>query len=108
MIRTYLNKALSAAIALVMAASAAAQVTTLPVTKIDGKIYHYYKVEPKESIYSLQHKLKVSKDEIIRHNPSASEGLKAGMMLYFPFDTEGVETAAPVAKASGQATALRQ
>ncbi|MCM1519751.1 MAG: LysM peptidoglycan-binding domain-containing protein [Lachnoclostridium sp.] len=95
------NKKLISLAAALMALASSAQVNTLPVTKINGKIFHYYKVEPKESIYSLSHKLRMSKDEIIRHNPAAAEGLKAGQMLYFPFEMDDEsEAAVPAAKSA--------
>lgn len=74
------------ALAAVMAMTTAADVRDLPVTNINGKLFHYYKVEGKESIYSVVHKLKVHKDSLLQYNPSAEEGLKSGMTLYFPFD----------------------
>ncbi|MBD5253585.1 MAG: LysM peptidoglycan-binding domain-containing protein [Barnesiella sp.] len=83
------------AIAATIAVGASADVKELPVTTINGKLYHYYKVEGKESIYSVVHKLKVPKDELLRYNPSATEGLKSGMTLYYPFDDSAVESAEP-------------
>ncbi|MDE5785409.1 MAG: hypothetical protein K2H98_02660, partial [Duncaniella sp.] len=81
------------ALAAVMAVAAVADVKDLPVTNINGKLFHYYKVDGKESIYSVVHKLKVPKDSLLRYNPSAEEGLKSGMTLYFPFD-DGMEAPA--------------
>lgn len=97
------NKKLISLAAALVALASSAQVNTLPVTKINGKIFHYYKVEPKESIYSLSHKLRMSKDEIIRHNPAAAEGLKAGQMLYFPFEMDDESEAAVTAAKSAPA-----
>ncbi|MDE6485624.1 MAG: LysM peptidoglycan-binding domain-containing protein [Duncaniella sp.] len=81
---------IAAAIAALIATGAWADVKELPVTTINGKLYHYYKVEGKESIYSVVHKLKVPKDELLRYNPAATEGLKSGMTLYYPFDDSEV------------------
>ncbi|MDE6581395.1 MAG: LysM peptidoglycan-binding domain-containing protein [Duncaniella sp.] len=89
---------IAAAIAAVIATGAWADVKELPVTTINGKLYHYYKVEGKESIYSVVHKLKVPKDELLRYNPGAIEGLKSGMTLYYPFDNSEVEEIAEVAE----------
>lgn len=81
-------KALIAAMMLsVMAMNA--NVYELPVTKVDGKEYYYYEVQPKETLYSLSHKLQVSQDEMIKYNPSLTEGLKAGTTLYFPVEALG-------------------
>lgn len=77
-----------------------AAVKDLPVKKINGRLYHYYEVPAKETVYSLCYKLDITKDEMIRHNPSVADGLKSGMMLYFPVDNGGdtaVGNSAPVA-----------
>lgn len=78
------------AIASILFASASillsAGVRDLPVKTVGGKSYYYYEVPVKETVYSLTHKLGVTKDEIIRHNPSVADGLKAGTTLYFPVD----------------------
>lgn len=71
---------LSAASAL----TALASIQDLPITSRNGKAYYYYEVQPKETIYSLTHKLGISREEIIRHNPSVADGLKAHSTLYFP------------------------
>ena len=81
-------KALIAAMLLsVMAMNA--NVYELPVTVVDGKEYYYYEVQPKETLYSLSHKLQMSQDEMIKYNPSLAEGLKSGTTLYFPIETLG-------------------
>ena len=64
--------------------TALASIQDLPVTSRNGKAYYYYEVQPKETIYSLTHKLGVTREEIIRHNPSVADGLKAHSTLYFP------------------------
>lgn len=79
-IRTLCVTLLSATVLL----QASASVEDLPVTTVDGKTYYYYEVQPKETIYSLTHKLGVTKEDIIRHNPSVADGLKAHSTLYFP------------------------
>ncbi len=56
----------------------------LPTKTINGKDYYYYKVESKESIYSVSHKLGISKEEIIKYNPSVADGLRKHITLYFP------------------------
>lgn len=68
-----------------------AAVKDLPVKKVNGRMYHYYEVPAKETVYSLCYKLDITKDEMIRHNPSVADGLRAGMTLFFPVD-EGTDT----------------
>lgn len=97
------------AIAVMLFASASlllsAGVKDLPVKTVGGKSYYYYDVPPKETVYSLTHKLGVSKDEIIRHNPSVADGLKAGTTLYFPVeDGADVSNSADVTNAGGSRT----
>jgi LysM repeat protein len=66
----------------------------LPVTTVNGVKYYYYEVQPKESLYSLTHKLGVTRAEIVRCNPSVVDGLKAKQRLYFPYDEFSGETTA--------------
>ncbi len=56
----------------------------LPIKNVNGVQYYFREVKPKETIYGLCRELGLSKDEIVRHNPSVGDGLKAGMTLYFP------------------------
>lgn len=63
-----------------------ASVYKLPKTKIDGREYYYYEVQPKETIYSLSRTLELSQNEMIKYNPSLADGLKSGYTLYFPVD----------------------
>lgn len=75
-----------------LSASAEA-VDELPVKIINGKSYHFYEVKAKETIYSLCHRLDVTKSQIIEFNPSVADGLKAGMVLYFPVTDTDAEKA---------------
>lgn len=72
-----------------------AAVKDLPVKKVNGRLYHYYEVPAKETIYSLCYKLDVTKDEMIRHNPSVADGLRSGMTLYFPVEEGAAAAPAP-------------
>lgn len=71
---------------LTVASGAMAQVDNLPVKTVNGKQFHYYVVQPKETIYSLCRDLGVDKRDVERYNPSVADGLKAGQILYFPVD----------------------
>lgn len=70
----------------IMAAAANQAVTTLPVKTISGHEYYYYEVLPKETLFSLSHKLGISQDMIVSFNPGVADGLKAHTMLYFPVE----------------------
>ena len=85
----------------------------LPVKKLDGTSYYYYKVKKNETVYGVSKKLGLTRDEIVRHNPSADDGLKKGMVLYFPYDEYSPETTAqteaesPVEEVADTVAAIR-
>lgn len=58
--------------------------SSLPRTVVGGQSFYYYEIQAGESIYDIASKLGVTKDEIIRTNPAAADGVEAGMKLYFP------------------------
>ena len=58
--------------------------SSLPRTVLGGQSFYYYEIQAGESIYDIASKLGVTKDEIIRNNPAAADGVEAGMKLYFP------------------------
>lgn len=74
----------------------------LPTKTINYKEYYYYKVESKESIYSVSRKLGVSKEDIIKYNPSVADGLRKHITLYFP--VSAFADATESTKESGQKT----
>lgn len=77
---------LTFAAAFSLALTAWGGVRDLPVTVRDGVAYHYYQVQPKETIYSLSRKLGLTRQEMERYNPSLVDGLKANTTLYFPVE----------------------
>ncbi|MDE5726222.1 MAG: LysM peptidoglycan-binding domain-containing protein, partial [Duncaniella sp.] len=68
-----------------------ADVKDLPVRKVNGKLYHYYEVPAKETVYSLCYKLGITKDQLVKDNPAVADGLKSGMTLFFPHESENSE-----------------
>lgn len=68
--------------------TASAAVKDLPVRTVNGKIYHYYEVQPKETVYSLCYRLGITKEELIKDNPAVADGLKSGMILFFPYEDQ--------------------
>lgn len=58
----------------------------LPVKRVNGKQYYYHTVKKGESIYGLSKSLGLTRDEIIRYNPSAADGIKKGDILVFPYE----------------------
>ena len=77
-----LKKILLSAIA--AAASVTAVALDLPTRKINGTEYYYYQVKAGDTVYSLTSTLGISREEIVRHNPSVSDGLRQGSTLLFP------------------------
>lgn len=70
---------------LVMASLASGAVALdLPVKTVNGKQYYYYRIQPKETIYSITNKLGINRGDIVKYNPSVADGLRAGDTIYFP------------------------
>jgi len=74
----------------------------LPIKKINGEDYYYYEVQPKETVFGLCRRLNLTKAEIVKHNPSVADGLRAGAVLYFPVELlDGKDTgSSPASRAS--------
>lgn len=68
--------------------SVAAGIVDLPVKTINGKRYHYYEVQPQETVYALCRRFDISRDELLAANPSVADGLKAGQTLLFPAEKD--------------------
>ena len=51
---------------------------------VNGEIFYLHKVLPKQTLYSISKAYGVPADAIQKVNPSLTEGLKAGMLLYIP------------------------
>lgn len=67
---------------------AMAGIDDLPVTTVGGRSFHYYDVEPKQTIYSICRDLGITKAQLLEANPEVAEnGLKAYQRLLFPVAT---------------------
>ena len=62
--------------------------SNLPQTTVGGNQFYYYDVNAGESIYDIAAKLGVTKDDIIKNNPDAADGVDNGMRLYFPVNKD--------------------
>lgn len=104
-IRQLIGKLLASAALLTGGATAAFGLDLdLPKKSINGREYYYYEVQPKESIYSLGHKLGIERSEIVRYNPAVIDGLRAHQILLFPVDeTESQATEEPVSDENASA-----
>lgn len=68
----------------------------LPKTIVSGQELYYYEAGANESIYDIAAKLGVTKDEIIKNNPNAADGIEKGMKLYFPVNrNDGIKAVTP-------------
>lgn len=76
--------ALLALMSVISASAASSAINSLPVKTLSGHEYYYYEVLPKETLFSLSHKLGISQEMIVAFNPAVSDGLKAHSILYFP------------------------
>ncbi len=56
----------------------------LPVTQVNGRACYCYTVEKKQTLYSVADKLGLTRDQIVKYNPAAADGIKNGQVLYFP------------------------
>ena len=75
------------ALAVIAIASSSLQAqSNLPKTVVAGHEFYYYEAGANESIYDIAAKLGVTKDYIIKNNPSAADGVENGMKLYFPVE----------------------
>lgn len=71
----------------------------LPIKTVNGRPYYYYEVKPKDDLYKICRQLGLTRTEVIRNNPSVTDGLRRGQTLYFP-----VESDVPVAAATASET----
>ena len=62
--------------------------TSAPVKIAEVKGYKEYAVKPKETLYGLSKMFGISQEELVKLNPTLSEGVRDGMILKVP----GVET----------------
>ncbi len=81
--------------------------SNLPKTTVGGHQFYYYEVNAGESIYDIAAKIGVTKDEIIKNNPDAADGVENGMKLYFPVDKQDSNVPAATV-ATGQRHTVEQ
>lgn len=67
-----------------LAVFAGAWALDLPVKSINGKDYYYYAVKRGDSLIAVANALGVTRDDIIKYNPAAADGLRQGSTLYLP------------------------
>ncbi len=75
---------LLALIALVAATTPMSAKLNLPTKKLGNDSYYYYEVKKNETIFDVSKKIGVSKDDIIKYNPSAKNGIAKKQLLFLP------------------------
>ncbi|MBS1981101.1 MAG: LysM peptidoglycan-binding domain-containing protein [Bacteroidetes bacterium] len=65
----------------------ATPVDSLRVEAINGKSYIIHRVDPKETLFSISRKYKVTVAEIVENNPKSDAGLSVGRELKIPYTT---------------------
>lgn len=75
------NLLASIAIALTALGSAALD---LPVKNVNGTQQYYYAVRRGDTVFSIARTICVTRDDIVRHNPAAADGVRQGMTIYLP------------------------
>lgn len=58
----------------------------LPTLKVGEKAFYYYKVADKESVHGIAQKMGVSPDNIAFYNPSATNGINKGTLIFVPVE----------------------
>ena len=81
--------------------------SNLPQTTVGGHQFYYYDVSSGESIYDIAAKIGITKDDIIKNNPDAADGVENGMRLFFPVNRQDAVVAA-VTASSGQRHTVEQ
>lgn len=54
------------------------------VVEVDGDLFKYYLVEPKDTIFGLTRRFGISQDSLLTLNPALADGLNTGMVLRIP------------------------
>ena len=78
-----IKRTLALAILIVLAGSAFAKLN-LPVKQLGNDKYYYYEVKKNEQISDIAAKIGVSKEDIIKFNPSARNGVAKKQLLFLP------------------------
>ncbi len=84
--KAFYIRRIALALCLVVVAAVQAFALDLPVKKVRGEQYYYYKVKKGESLYGISKTLGLSVEEIVRHNPASTDGVHKGDLLVFPYD----------------------
>lgn len=79
-----MKRYIKALIIFALLTSSAAVALDLPVKRVGGVDYYYYTVGRGDNLSDVARKLGVGREDILRSNPGAADGLHNGMVLYLP------------------------
>lgn len=96
----HLTNRLSLTLLALAISAASSMALDLPIKKVKGKEYYYYKVEKGETVYSLCRRFGMTHDEMEKYNPWITDGLKTGKTMYFPVSEFGNKEVEPQADTS--------
>ncbi len=74
----------------------------LPIKRVGGVDRYYYAVKRGDTVLSIAQALGITRNDIIRYNPSAADGVRQGATLYFPVDAFSKANEARPAAAPGE------
>lgn len=79
-----------------MAAAPYIAALDLPKKNINGTEYYYYEVKRGDTLFSLSHRFGITRELLVKYNPSAADVVKAGDVLYFPVEAGDNDVFEPV------------
>ncbi len=68
----------------------------LPKKDINGTEYYYYEVKRSDTLFSLSHRLGITREMLIKYNPAAADVIKTGDVLYFPVEDNDDDVFEPI------------
>ena len=84
-----------AAIAMMLAATAVSRAEEYKTATVKGTECYIYYVKQGEGFYSLNRKFGVTRDDVVKLNPSARNGLNRGQKLYIPIPEKAEVNTSP-------------
>lgn len=93
----------AAALAVGISTAMADGIGSLPTVTVGSHEVHYYEVKRGDNLYSIAERLGVTRHYIVSNNPSAADGVKPLMRLYFPKQDEAATSVAEITRDGAQA-----
>lgn len=94
-----IKKLVALAMIMTLGCASASAKLNLPTKQLGNERYYYYEVKKNENIYDIASRIGVSKDDIVKYNPSARNGVTKKQLLFLPV-SEFDKVSTPTATAS--------